>query len=137
MHLHCVLLWKAGSQLYDRGWPLFIPSRAAVLGGCASRAASMDVIGWCFKRQRYRTSSLFLKIARARGSHAPTSEALRSCAVLVVGHRSGFVPTPTFSKADIREHMAGPTRINFTIRSLLVCIVFHTKNIKIVKLGPR
>ena len=96
----------------------------------------MDVIGWCFKRQRYRTSLLFLKIARARGSRAPTTEPLRSCAVLAVGYSSGFVPTPIFSKADIREHMAGPTRINFTIRFLLVCIVFHTKTIQIVKLGP-
>ena len=32
--------------------------------------------------------------------------------------------------------MVGPTRINFTIRLLLICIVFHTKNIEIVKLGP-
>ena len=94
----------------------------------------MDVIGGCFKRHRCITSSLFLRIARPRGSHAPTSEALRSCAALAVGDRSGFVPTITFSMADIREHVAGPTRVNFTIPFVRFHVVIISKKLQIVKL---
>ena len=44
---------------------------------------------------------------------------------------------PALWMGGSREHVAGPTGINFTICFLPVCICFYTKNVKIVKLAPR